>query len=259
MYALLFGLCLLRAYYLELACAFIFSSLCFSSLCCLLSFFHSSSHSALGQMGNSGSTDAIHVALLGDSSFDNGNWTDGPCVTEQVRAHFPQTSMCARDGALIAAIEPQSKKIPKGVTHVVVSVGGNDATAAVNVVKTPCSDGEQAILELWKFVKAWERDFANAVLQLRKRVGVDMKIVLCSIYSPCFGPFGVTTVSQDTADAFIALVADAMLRVATRFGLPIIDWRRVMNKVEDFANPIEPSSTGGLKMAKVRCHLRPRV
>ena len=217
--------------------------------------FLSSLGCKLGKMGNSGPTSAIHVALLGDSSFDNGNWTDGPCVTEQVREYFPQTSLYACDGALIAAIAPQSMKIPADVTHVVVSVGGNDATAAVNVVKKQCSDGEQAILEVWKFVKAWERDFDIAITELRKQVGPDVKIVLCSIYSPCFGPFGVTTVSQDAADAFIALVADAMLRVATRFGLPMIDWRRVMNKVEDFTNPIEPNSTGGLKMAMVRGHL----
>ena len=48
----------------------------------------------------------------------------------------------------------------------------------------------------------------------------------------------------------MALLADAILRVASKFRLPVIDWRRVMTEVEDFANPIEPSSIGGAKMAE---------
>ena len=197
------------------------------------------------------------VVLLGDSSFDNGNWTDGPCVLDQLREVFPNSTLCARDGALIAAIPEQAKRIPREATHVVVSVGGNDATAAINVVKQPCENSEQAILAVWKFVKKWEVDLDLALRSLRDAVGSSVSIVVCSIYNPCFGPFGVVTVSQDTVDAFIALVADATTRVATRLGVPVIDWRRVMTCVQDFANPIEPSSAGGQKIVHVSdCELR---
>jgi hypothetical protein len=43
---------------------------------------------------------------------------------------------------------------------------------------------------------------------------------------------------------------DAILRVAFEFGLTVIDLRFVCSSPEDYANPIEPSSKGGAKIAR---------
>jgi hypothetical protein len=67
-------------------------------------------------------------------------------------------------------------------------------------------------------------------------VGPDKHIVLCSVY---------------TRPMLVWLLADAVVRVATRFHLPVIDWHRVVTQLEDFANPSEPSSVGGQKMAEM--------
>lgn len=149
----------------------------------------------------------------------------------------------------MAAILPQAWEAPKGATHYIVSVGGNNAISAVNILKEPTLSAEEAIMRVHSFAKQFEEEFSAMVHNLVEYIGKDTPLVICSIYNPCFAPFNVTTVSQDVADTCVALLADVVLRVATRFQAPVVDWRRVMTKVEDFANPIEPSSIGGAKMA----------
>jgi hypothetical protein len=43
---------------------------------------------------------------------------------------------------------------------------------------------------------------------------------------------------------------DVTLRVAVEFGLPVIDLRFGCSLPADYANPIEPSSAGGAKIAR---------
>jgi len=205
-------------------------------------------------MGNSHSYPRTrHVALLGDSTIDNGNWVapGEPCVTDQVAKLFSgQTTCAAKDGALMAAIADQALAIPPSATHVVVSVGGNNAISAVNLLKEPVASAEEALLRLHKFAREFEAELEQTIQNLITVVGTGKSVIVCSIYNPCFRPFNVTTVTQETSNLCVALLHDACVRVATRFGLPVIDWRRVCTRREDFANPIEPSSAGGQKMAE---------
>ena len=72
-----------------------------------------------------------HVVLLGDSIFDNAAYVaGGPDVVRQLREILPsgwRASLNARDGAVIADLPQQLQNLPTDSTHVVVSVGGNDA------------------------------------------------------------------------------------------------------------------------------------
>jgi len=43
---------------------------------------------------------------------------------------------------------------------------------------------------------------------------------------------------------------DVILRVAIKFAMAVIDLRFVCTSPEDYANPIEPSSAGGAKIAR---------
>ena len=197
---------------------------------------------------------ARHIALLGDSTIDNGNWVEPgqPCVTDQIsKLSGFKTTCAAKDGALMAAIADQALAVPSSATHVVVSVGGNNGISAVNLLKQPVANAEEAILRLHKFAVSFEAELEQTIQNLVEQIGSGMPLVVCSVYNPCFGPLGVTTVDQNTANVCVTLLSDACLRVATRFGLPVIDLRRVLTSAGDFANPIEPSAAGGQKMAEV--------
>src|SRR3954469_4304107 len=72
-----------------------------------------------------------HVALLGDSVFDNGAYVGrGPDVLAQLRQRLPaewRATLAAVDGGVIRDIPRQLERLPDDVTHRVISVGGNDA------------------------------------------------------------------------------------------------------------------------------------
>src|SRR5881628_2070787 len=72
-----------------------------------------------------------HVALLGDSIFDNGAYVrGGPDVVTHLRGVLPSgwtASLHAVDGAVIDDVERQLARLPSDTTHLVVSAGGNDA------------------------------------------------------------------------------------------------------------------------------------
>jgi lysophospholipase L1-like esterase len=233
------------------------------------------SQDAVRRLRHEGDTPTnLRLALLGDSTFDNGNWVapGAPALIDQVRillgcgeagdeTDSNAAILLARDGALVAALDSQAKDVPLDTTHVVVSVGGNDALSAVKLLspqqKRSGETGSETdvVGSLWRFSRLFEREFEEQVESvrdiLRRRCGPNApKIIVCSVYNPCFAPFEVTTVSQAAANAGAALIFDAVLRVCTRAELPLLDWRRVMTDVADFANPIEPSSVGGLKMAR---------
>ncbi|HEY0493997.1 MAG TPA: SGNH/GDSL hydrolase family protein, partial [Candidatus Dormibacteraeota bacterium] len=72
-----------------------------------------------------------HVVLLGDSVFDNAAYVGGgPDVVTQLRQRLPsgwRASLLAVDGSVIASIAQQLARLPADASHLVISVGGNDA------------------------------------------------------------------------------------------------------------------------------------
>jgi hypothetical protein len=72
-----------------------------------------------------------HLVLLGDSIFDNAHYTSGgPDVVSQVSSIIPSgwdASLLAVDGSTTLNIPDQMQHLPKECTHLVLSVGGNNA------------------------------------------------------------------------------------------------------------------------------------
>ena len=55
--------------------------------------------------------------------------------------------------------------------------------------------------------------------------------------------------------AALCLFNDAILASGRRFGLPVIDRRIVCSEIADYANEIEPSAAGAVKIADATCQL----
>ena len=72
-----------------------------------------------------------HVVLLGDSIFDNQAYVPGePDVVAQLREELPRewsATLLAVDGDVASGVVRQLSSLPQDATHLVVSVGGNDA------------------------------------------------------------------------------------------------------------------------------------
>jgi hypothetical protein len=194
-----------------------------------------------------GQTPMPHVVLLGDSIFDNAAYVaGGPDVVRQLREILPsgwRASLNARDGAVIADLPQQVQSLPTDATHLVVSVGGNDALGESSLLERKVTSMADA-LELISAVRnRFRLAYASMLDQILQR---RLPLAVCTIYEARF-PEPVTRRLAATA---LTALNDAITREAFARNVDCIDLRILCDDDRDFANPIEPSVHGGAKIAK---------
>jgi len=189
---------------------------------------------------------ASHIVLLGDSILDNGAYTRGaPDVVTHLSRLLPpdwSATLLAVDGATTARLPPQLERVPRDATHVVVSIGGNDALQNSDVLSMRVTSSAQALAVLAERVAAFEGAYRAAIDRV---LALGRQTVLCTVYNGALQ-------EENVAIARVALSAfnDAILRTAADLGVDVIELRSVCTEPADYANPIEPSGQGGLKIAR---------
>ena len=188
-----------------------------------------------------------HVILLGDSVFDNGAYTDGgPDVVAQLRGLLPagwRATLAAVDGSQSHEVLEQLPAIPADATHLVLSVGGNDALMASGLLDEPVYSSADALRLIGASVREFEERYRAAIAACLVR---RLPLTICTIYH---GNFPDPDYRERVAVALTAF-NDAIVRTACAHGLDVIDLRAVCDRPQDYANPIEPSSIGGAKIAR---------
>jgi hypothetical protein len=188
-----------------------------------------------------------HIVLLGDSIFDNAAYTSGgPDVVNQLRALLPggwSASLLAVDGAGTDDVTRQLSRLPHDASHLVLSVGGNDALAHGDLLDGPAASAAQIIGFLADAASQFERRYRALTVQLLRR---GLPLTVCTIYNGNFPD----PAFQRIASTALCVFNDAILRVAFEHTLTVIDLRLVCAEPADYANPIEPSSLGGAKIAR---------
>jgi hypothetical protein len=188
-----------------------------------------------------------HVVLLGDSIFDNLVYvTPAPDVIRQLRARLGdgwKASLLAVDGDVTTDVARQLGKLPRDATHLVVSVGGNDALGSASILAERASSVAEAVNRLAeaqnRFRQAYDR-MVESVLERR------LPTALCTIYDSAY-----PEPQRRLVVAGLALFNDVITRAAFAHRLPLIDLRLIFRDTADYANPIEPSAQGGEKIAAV--------
>lgn len=109
-----------------------------------------------------------HLVLLGDSIFDNGAYVAGaPAVIDQVRRLLPngwRTTLLAVDGSIAADVREQASRIPADTTHLVMSVGGNDALGTLTQLHSPTPlPMMQALRALADIQVKFAKDYVNTL------------------------------------------------------------------------------------------------
>lgn len=197
---------------------------------------------------------AGHVVLLGDSIFDNKRYVghQDPAVIDQVRAVLPagwQATLLAVDGSVVASVSQQLNRLPQSTTHVILSVGGNDALRESSGILTrPTRTGTDALHYLSGVRARFEREYGAMLDALVSR---GKAVVVCTIYDPNYPEARLQQVSVTG----LAIFNDCITRAAFARGIPILDLRILFTAKQDYANPIEPSATGGQKIADQLRHL----
>ena len=188
-----------------------------------------------------------HIVLLGDSIFDNLAYTKGgPDVISQVRELLPRgwrATLLAIDGSTTRDVPSQLSRIPADATHLVLSVGGNDAIMNSDVLLKPFDSHSSTLSKLAEISGQFEEKYRRTIDACLK---TQLPLAICTIYN---GNFPDPTY-QRLASTALMVLNDVILRVGFELGLTVIDLRLICSSSEDYANPIEPSSKGGAKIAR---------
>ena len=187
----------------------------------------------------------MHIALLGDSIFDNAAYTSGePDVVGHLRSLLPspwQATLCAVDGSRARDLRGQLGKVPANASHIMVAVGGNDALGNIDLLDRRVRSTAEALHLFGERVDAFESSYGDAI---RGVVSVGRETTACTIYNGNLDPM-----LAPRARIALMIFNDVILRVAFALGLNVIDLRLICDEPSDYANPIEPSGRGGLKIA----------
>jgi hypothetical protein len=187
-----------------------------------------------------------HVALLGDSVLDNRSYTEAdPDIVEHLRRLLPApwtTSLLAQDGTTTNDFAAQLQAVSDDVSHLVISLGGNDCILASDLLHSAVRSTGEALELIADRVGQFESGYREAIghaLELGRTTAV------CTVYNGNLPP-------NEAKRARVGLTPfnDAILRVAFEHRLTVIDLRLLLRDPEDYANPIEPSGTGGAKIAR---------
>lgn len=183
-----------------------------------------------------------HVVLLGDSIFDNAAYTGGaPDVVEYLRRRLPpgsEATLGAVDGATIGSMRGQLQLLPADATHLIVSVGGNDALGHADFLGARVASTAEALLGLAEISARFEREYRAMLSEVLAR---GLPTAICTIYYPRFPD----ATFQKAALTALTVFNDAIVRAALVHGIPLLDLRFVCTEDDDYADPIEPSARGG--------------
>ena len=194
----------------------------------------------------------MHLALLGDSTFDNAAYTDGgPDVAahlERLLGEGHRVTLLAVDGAMLDDVSRQLRGLRElreagePPTHVALSVGGNDLLNRIDVLGAPARSVGEALLVLREAALDFGREYRAALDEVLQ---AGLPTVTCTVYAGAF---------EDATEAAVIETAlrvfdHEILEAGAERGLAVVDLRRVCSSPEDYWNPIEPGERGGAKIA----------
>lgn len=186
-----------------------------------------------------------HLILLGDSIFDNAAYVGGgPAVIDQVRQRLPagwHATLLAVDGDTTAEVPQQLRRLPLDATHLVLSVGGNDALSCLPQIEGPASSVKQGLVTLHRMKTGFEMSYRKLIKTL---LTLNKPLMVCTIYDAIPG-------LPPELNTALSVFNDVILREAIQHCLPVLDLRMICTEHSDYSvvSPIEPSSQGGAKIA----------
>mgnify|MGYP000955717264 CR=1 FL=1 len=186
-----------------------------------------------------------HLVLLGDSIFDNRAYVkEGHSVIEhlwKLSSQAGQATLLARDGDITEDVIEQLSRLPSDMTHLALSVGGNDALGAIPLMSMPAQSVMHALSQLTTVQRAFHQSYRKLANQLQ---ALGKPLAVCTVYE------SVPGLTEELRTA-LSLFNDVITREALTVGATVIDLRRICTEAGDYSSqsPIEPSEIGGQKIA----------
>jgi len=206
-----------------------------------------------------------HIILAGDSIFDNSAYINNtePDVTAQVKSVMgknDRVTLLAVDGDVTSGVKRQLNRMPEDATHLIISAGGNDALGVLHELTEPVNNIGEGFYKFYDMRSQFKDKYSN---MLTNALSHGLPTTVCTVYDPCFNHgdlqrvedymwYGISANKmQKTTVTALPIFNDIITRQAAMAGVPVMDLRLIFNSDSDYANPIEPSAAGGVKMARV--------
>ncbi|MDH3733104.1 MAG: SGNH/GDSL hydrolase family protein [Gemmatimonadota bacterium] len=187
------------------------------------------------------------LVLLGDSILDNAPYvTPEPDTAGRLGELLGSAwtvELLAVDGATTAEVEIQLRRLDGDVDHAILSVGGNDSIAHIEMLGRSASSFAEVLHELTR-LQSWFADRYDPVVRAVQARAA--RLSLCTIYEPPLADPHLAKLARIPLTVF----NDCILRTAARRGLDVVDLRTYCTSEDDFVFEIEPSPQGAQKIAE---------
>ncbi len=191
-------------------------------------------------------TASRHIILLGDSILDNARYVDpNEAVSDHLRRALPLGTRCsllAVDGDTTRNVPKQLRRLPASASHLVLSVGGNDALGWLPTLDRPANSVMDALAHLHLIQSDFRQHYEQLLADIAQ---LGKPTLICTVYDAVPG----LTPALQTA---LSLFNDVVTRTAMRYPFDILDLRTLLDEPGDFSerSPIEPSAQAGRKLAQ---------
>ena len=169
----------------------------------------------------------MNVVLLGNSIFDNKAYVGaGPDVIAQLGAMLPAGStatLAARDGSTTSDIAGQLGTVPKTATHLVISVGGNNALGEKGLIEEKAQSVAEVLDKLAKIKAAFRKSYAamlDGVLARR------LPTAICTIYEAHYPDLTTRAIAATGLSVFNDVISARGVRARAAGDRPQVDHQR---------------------------------
>ena len=198
-----------------------------------------------------GSIKKHYVSLLGDSIIDNKVYVgEGELsVTEHLQHNSSSNfTMIAVDGDTTEdVLENQLDNLKEPVSHIVLSIGGNDLLQNLHLLQDETSGMKFALEKSSELIGEIQENYTKILEHLSN---YDAKVLLCTVYEGDLKSDVMLAQFDKAGQAMLKMHNDTVYYLASKFEVDVLELRNIFTNKEDYANPIEPSHIGGGKLAK---------
>lgn len=138
-------------------------------------------------------------------------------------------------------MSPQFEGIPADATQLVLSLGGNDALQNFDMLGAPVTSSGAAVVLFGQRLDSFETSYRRELESLARR---GTPLTVCTIYNGALPPK-----ADRLTRVALMMFNDVIVRTAASVRASVIELRAICTDPADYANPIEPSGPGGLKIA----------
>ena len=198
-----------------------------------------------------GSVKKHYVSLLGDSIIDNKVYVgEGELsVTEHLQYNSSSNfTMIAVDGDTTEdVLENQLDNLKEPVSHIVLSIGGNDLLQNLHLLQDETSGMKFALEKSSELIGEIQENYSKILEHLSQ---YDAKVLLCTVYEGDLESDVLLAEYDKAGQAMLKMHNDTVYYLASKFDVDVLELRNIFTNKEDYANPIEPSHLGGKKYSQ---------